>query len=75
MGHPISKFNPVKSRVSEHVFQKCGKQETPLFNMTHSARCDIAASVISALEGTPFLSHGQMFPSDNSINFPSGGNT
>ena len=27
MGHPFSKFNPVNSRVSEPVFQKCGKQE------------------------------------------------
>jgi len=26
-GHPISKSNPIKSRVTEDVFLKCGKQE------------------------------------------------
>jgi tmRNA-binding protein len=26
-GHPISKFNSIKSRVTEGLFQKCGKQE------------------------------------------------
>jgi hypothetical protein len=27
MGHPFSKFIPVKSSLPEDIFEKCGKQE------------------------------------------------
>jgi len=27
MQHPFSKFISIKSRLSEHLFKKCGKQE------------------------------------------------
>jgi len=27
MQHPFSKFISIKSRLSEHLFEKCGKQE------------------------------------------------
>ena len=27
MGHPFSKFISIKSRLSEHLFKKCGKQD------------------------------------------------
>jgi hypothetical protein len=28
LGHPNSKINSIKSRGTEGIFQKCGKQET-----------------------------------------------
>jgi hypothetical protein len=34
MGHPFPKFNSIKSRLLEAIFQKCGKQEKEFLDET-----------------------------------------